>query len=220
MGQLSSIAKRITRWLPKQTENVLEMCEICAEANASAQDVPEETNRTTLQDNKAIVPSGVVTREDRLNYVRSAFMRARQIIARVDSFIDADQYAYVGVGIVTLLFGTVWYFDPGFLTFISLIGLFIITGDYFGQKLLPYILSNDWNEEKEKRYSKFYRNFALLVCRLNCEYKAYKDWQDKRPLSNFVFSVTSLLLLAWITNQISGFCFTYLITIHRHRSHS
>jgi len=199
-----SVAKRITKWLSKQPE---------ARINASTQSIPEETNRVTLEENAVNVPPVVVTRIDRLKYVRSTFMRVRQIIARVDSYIDADQYVYVGVGIVTLLFGMVWYFDPGFLTFISLIGLFITTGDYFVQKLLPDILSNDWNEEKEKRYSKFCRNVAWLIRRLEIEHKAYKDWQDERPVSNFVFSVTSLALLAWVANQISGFCFAYLITI-------
>merc|ERR1712126_40531 len=181
--------------------------------NASTQGVREETNRATLEENEVIVPLDVVTPQDCFDYDRSTFIGVREIIARVDSFIDADQYAYVGVGVVTLLFGIVWYWDPGFLNFISLIGLFITIGDYFGPKLLPYILSNDWNEEKEKRYSKFCRNFAWLVCRLKNDYKAYKNWQDKKPFPNFVCSVTSLVLLAWIANQISGFCLTYLITI-------
>ena len=92
-----------------------------------------------------------------------------------------------GVEIVILLFGTVWYLDPGFLTFISLNGLYIATGDYFGPKLLPYILSNDWSEEKESRYSKFCRNFAWLVCRLKNEYNDYMDWQDKNHLQTLYF---------------------------------
>merc|ERR1712038_244486 len=77
--------------------------------------------------------------EDRLNNVRSAFSGVREIIAKADSIIDADQYAYVGGGILTLIFGTVWYWDPSFL---------------------PFILSNEWNEEKEKKYDEFCRNLS------------------------------------------------------------
>merc|ERR1712020_44760 len=74
--------------------------------------------------------------EDRLNNVRSAFSGVREIIAKADSIVDADQYAYVGGGILTLMFGTVWYWDPSFLTFISFLGFVLTIGDYVVPRLL------------------------------------------------------------------------------------
>ena len=151
--------------------------------------------------------------EDRLNSVRTAFAGAREIIARADSIVDADQYAYVGGGILTLLFGTVWCWDPSFLTFVSFIGFILTIGDYFGPKLLPYILSNDWNEEKEKRYDAFCRNVVRILGNVERAYTWYMEWRSQKPFANFALTVTSLVVLAWIGNRINNFLLAYLISI-------
>ena len=151
--------------------------------------------------------------EDRLNNVRSAFSGVREIIAKADSIIDADQYAYVGGGILTLMFGTVWYWDPSFLTFISFLGFVLTIGDYVVPKLLPYILSNEWNEEKEKKYDEFCRNFVRILGNAERAYTCYMDWRNKRRALNFGLSCISLLVLAWIGNRINNFLLAYLISV-------
>merc|ERR1712156_636394 len=95
--------------------------------------------------------------KDRLTNVRSAFLGVREIIAKAGSILQDERYrelrrntyvrrsTYVGGGIVTSVFGVVWYSDPTFLTLISIIGFLLTIIDCFGPKLLPYILSNNWN---------------------------------------------------------------------------
>merc|ERR1719158_1426605 len=39
------------------------------------------------------------------------------------------------------MFGTVWYWDPSFLTFISFLGFVLTIGDYVVPNLLAYIIS-------------------------------------------------------------------------------
>merc|ERR1712156_746133 len=95
--------------------------------------------------------------KERLTNVRSAFLSVREIIAKAGSILQDERYreirrstyvrgsTYVGGGIVTSIFGVVWYCDPTFLTLISIIGFLLTIIDCFGPKLLPYILSNNWN---------------------------------------------------------------------------
>ena len=153
------------------------------------------------------------TSEERLNSVRSAFSGVREIIARADSIVDADQYAYVGGGALTLLFATVWCWDPSFLTFISFVGFVLTIADYFGPKLLPYLLSNDWNEEKEKRYDAFCKNLVRILGNVERAYTWYMGWRSQKRLVNFAVTVTSLVVLAWIGNRINNFFLAYLISI-------
>jgi len=68
-----------------------------------------------------------------------------------------------GVQIVTLLLGTLWYFDSGFSTFIYLTGLSITLEGYFW----PNSFLTFWamiGAKRKSRYSKFCRNFVWLVC--------------------------------------------------------
>jgi len=151
--------------------------------------------------------------EDRLSNVKSAFTGAREIIVKAESIVDADQYAWAGGSILTLMFGIVWCWDPSFLTFISFIGCVLTLADYFGPKLLPYVMSNEWNEEKEKRYDAFCRNVVRILTRGETAYTRYMDWRGTKPLLNFVATVVSLLILAWIGNRINNFFLAYLISI-------
>ena len=151
--------------------------------------------------------------EDRLSNVKSAFTGAREIIVKADSIVDADQYAYVGGSVLTLVFGIVWCWDPSFLTFISFVGFVLTLGDYFGPKLLPYVMSNDWNEVKEKRYDAFCRNFVRILTNAETAYTRYMEWRSQKPLLNFVVTVASLVVLAWIGNRINNFVLAYLISV-------
>jgi len=151
--------------------------------------------------------------EDRLSNVKSSFTGAREIIVRAESIVDADQYAWVGGSILTLMFGFVWCWDPSFLTFISFIGCVLTLGDYFGPKLLPYVMSNEWNEEKEKRYDAFCRNVVRILTRGEAAYTRYMDWRSTKPLLNFVATAACLTALAWIGNRINNFLLAYLISI-------
>merc|ERR1712156_391512 len=151
--------------------------------------------------------------DNRFNNVRHAFIGAREIIAKADSILDADQYAFVAGGTVTLIFGTVWYWDPSFLTFICFLGSVIVIGDYVVSRLLPYILSNEWNYEKQKRYYKFCINFLRILGNSERAYTWYMDWRNKRKALSFGVTCTGLIVLAWIGNRINNFLLAYLISV-------
>ena len=152
--------------------------------------------------------------EERLNNVKENLLRVRELVVRADSIVDGDQYAIVGGSILTAAFAFVWYWDPSFLTFIAFLGFVATIADYCGPKLLGYMFNtNDWNEDKEKKYHGACENVVRIFNNLENVVVSYKDYRSQKPLLNFGLTVVILVALAWIGNRINNFFLAYLLTI-------
>ena len=152
--------------------------------------------------------------EERLNSVKENLKGLRELIVRAESFVDAEQYALVGGSVLTLAFALVWYWDPSFLTFIAFIGFVTVNADYWGPKILPYILeTNDWNEAKQKQYDTVCNNIVRIINRAEHAISWYKESRIQKPFVTNLITVISLMVLAWIGNRINNFFLTYFLTI-------
>ena len=155
------------------------------------------------------LPSG-----ERLNNVKETLFGARDLIVRADSIVDGDHYAIVGGSVLTAAFALVWYTDPNFLTFISLIGFVLTILDYAGPKVLAYMFNtNDWDEAKEKKYHSACEGIAMVANKLENAWVSYNGYRNQKPGLQFTINVFALLLLAWIGNRINNFFLAYLFTI-------
>ena len=152
--------------------------------------------------------------EDRLNNVKENLAGVREVIVKADTIVDGEYYALVGGSILTFLFGFVWLWDPSFLTFIAFIGFVANLVDYFGPKLLPYILdTNIWTEEKERKYHDACQTLVRFWNKVQNRLSVYMEWKNQKPLLNCVSTVVALMGLAWIGNRINNFLLAYLLTM-------
>ena len=74
-------------------------------------------------------------------------------------------------GSLTTIFLTLWYYDPSFVTLISLIGLTVTLADYIVPRVIPLIAKpENWTGKKEKQleqvgnlsYSLLWSPYSLL----------------------------------------------------------
>ncbi|GJQ86867.1 hypothetical protein Trydic_g19535 [Trypoxylus dichotomus] len=154
--------------------------------------------------------------ETQLNKLKSAIKNWREIILPVSSVLlwEKSWHPCALIGGTTILFMSIWLLDPSLLTAISIIGLTITISDYIVPLLTASMMKGDtWSEKKEKQLDEIcmmllkYYNVVVNRATTFCELRALK------PKLYYSCTIITLMMLAWIGNNINNLFLTYLFIV-------
>ena len=79
--------------------------------------------------------------ETRASRLKNALFDWKEVVLQVNSVLGWDQDWYPGVttGAVTLLYLSVWYWEPTLITFLAFSGLLLSMADWVGPKIIELV---------------------------------------------------------------------------------
>lgn len=101
----------------------------------------------------------------------------------LDLFIwRKEAYPFIIAGAVTSFFMLLFYWQPSVLTALSVLGLLVTVADY----VLPLVSktvssSEDWNSEKEKKFSIFVNRIAYYSVQVWNSQVMLEEWKKEHP---------------------------------------
>jgi len=140
----------------------------------------------------------------------------KQLLVHAKRVVDWEEAFHPGVifGVVSFLFLVIWYVEPTFLSFLSLVALIITVADYLLPLVLPRLLPMDaWSEEEQRRYD------AVCDAIVGAKYESRalffraQEMKAERPRLYLALTSVALLLLAWIGSALGDLTLLYLITL-------
>uniref|UniRef100_A0A673VUF7 RETREG1-3/ARL6IP-like N-terminal reticulon-homology domain-containing protein n=2 Tax=Suricata suricatta TaxID=37032 RepID=A0A673VUF7_SURSU len=116
------------------------------------------------------------------------------------------------VGVVSLVFLTIYYLDPSVLSGVSCFVMFLCLADYLVPILAPRIFgSNKWTTEQQQRFHEICSNLVKTRRRAVGWWKRLFTLKEEKPKMYFMTMIVSLAAVAWVGQQVHNLLLTYLI---------
>ncbi|XP_020774081.1 ADP-ribosylation factor-like protein 6-interacting protein 1 [Boleophthalmus pectinirostris] len=116
------------------------------------------------------------------------------------------------VGATSVIFLLIYYLDPSVLTGLSCSVMLLCLADYLVPTLAPRVFgSNKWTTEQQQRFHEICGNLVKTQRRVVGWGKRLCALKEEKPKVYFASVITSLLVVAWIGQQVHNLFLTYLI---------
>ncbi|MBN3303881.1 AR6P1 protein, partial [Amia calva] len=116
------------------------------------------------------------------------------------------------MGATTLLFLMIYYLDPSVLTGVSCMVMVLCLADYLVPTLAPRIFgSNKWTTEQQQRFHEICGNLVKTQRRVVGWWKRIFALKEEKPKMYFMSVIITLVVVAWIGQQVHNLFLTYLI---------
>ncbi|XP_005908645.2 ADP-ribosylation factor-like protein 6-interacting protein 1 [Bos mutus] len=116
------------------------------------------------------------------------------------------------MGVVSLVFLTIYYLDPSVLSGVSCFVMFLCLADYLVPILAPRIFgSNKWTTEQQQRFHEICSNLVKTRRRAVGWWKRLFTLKEEKPKMYFMTMIISLAAVAWVGQQVHNLLLTYLI---------
>jgi len=140
----------------------------------------------------------------------------KEILVQVKRVVDWEEPFHPAVlfGAVSLLFLVLWYMEPTFLSFVSLLFLVLTVADF----LLPYAVprlfhAEAWNEDLQNRYNVICASIVGFKYESRALFFRLQQAKADRPGLYLALTSIALLLLAWIGSCLGDFTLLYLLAV-------
>ena len=140
----------------------------------------------------------------------------KQLLVHAKRVVDWEEAFHPGVifGVVSALFLIIWYVEPTFLSFLSLVALFITVADYLLPLILPRLLPIDaWNQEDQQRYDAVCEAIVGAKYESRALFFRAQAMKAEKPRLYLALTSVALLLLAWIGSALGDLTLLYLLTL-------
>ncbi|MBN3285843.1 AR6P1 protein, partial [Polyodon spathula] len=116
------------------------------------------------------------------------------------------------MGVVSAVFLMIYYLDPSVLTGVSCAVMLLCLADYLVPTLAPRIFgSNKWTTEQQQRFHEICGNLVKTQRRVVGWWRRIFALKEEKPKVYFMSAIISLLMMAWIGQQVHNLFLTYLI---------
>ncbi|KAL6476559.1 hypothetical protein MHYP_G00150580 [Metynnis hypsauchen] len=137
-----------------------------------------------------------------------------EVILAGDQFLRWEKPWFPGalMGATTVLFMLIYYLDPSVLTGLSCTVMILCLADYLVPILAPRIFgSNKWTTEQQQRFHQICGNLVKTQRRVLGWWKRLFALKEEKPKMYFLSVISSLVVVAWIGQQVHNLFLTYLI---------
>ncbi|KAJ8363887.1 hypothetical protein SKAU_G00127180 [Synaphobranchus kaupii] len=137
-----------------------------------------------------------------------------EVILAVDQVLHWQKpwFPVALIGVTTVLFSMVYFLDPSVLTGVSCCVMFLCLADYLVPILAPRIFSSrKWTTEQQQRFHEICGNMAKTQRRVVGWWKRIFALKEEKPKMYFLSVISSLVVFAWIGQQVHNLFLTYLI---------
>ncbi|XP_077590466.1 ADP-ribosylation factor-like protein 6-interacting protein 1 [Stigmatopora nigra] len=116
------------------------------------------------------------------------------------------------MGATAILFLLIYYLDPSVLTGVSSGVMLLCLADYLVPTFAPRVFgSNKWTTEQQQRFHQICGNLVKTQRRLVGWWYRICTLKEEKPKMYFASVISSLLVVAWIGQQVHNLLLTYLI---------
>ncbi|KAG7459404.1 hypothetical protein MATL_G00210270 [Megalops atlanticus] len=116
------------------------------------------------------------------------------------------------LGATTVLFMLIYYLDPSVLTGVSCSVMILCLADYLVPTLAPRVFgSNKWTTEQQQRFHEICGNLVRSQHSVAGWWKRLFTLKEEKPKMYFLSVISSLVVVAWIGQQVHNLFLTYLI---------
>ena len=140
----------------------------------------------------------------------------KEILVHVKRVVDWEEQFHPAVvfGVVSLLYLLIWYVEPTFLSFVSLVCLVITLADYLLPLALPRLLDVDnWTDDSRTRYGEICASIVGFKYESRALFFRAQQMKADRPRLYLALTSVALLFLAWIGSALGDFTLLYLISL-------
>ncbi|XP_024084730.1 ADP-ribosylation factor-like protein 6-interacting protein 1 [Cimex lectularius] len=148
--------------------------------------------------------------------IKRALDNSREFTLFVNSVLlwRKTAYPWAIFAVISFLFMELAYYDPSFLTMISLVFLFFNLLDYFG----PLVISTIWKQEnwsaaKERELEDICKSLAHCYLSFKHSWNSLMEIKTKKPNLYYPSAFISSCMLAWVGNNVNNFFLTYLLVL-------
>lgn len=138
----------------------------------------------------------------------------REIILPLNNILLWERSWHPGliVGIVTVIFCTIWILEPTLLTMISMCLLVLALVDYL-VPILTSVLCNaqSWTGQKEKKLIEICQNLSVTIVQIQNTWASMAKIRHDRPNVYYSVTIICLVLLAWIGDTVNNLLLLYVI---------
>uniref|UniRef100_A0A8C9S0U4 ADP-ribosylation factor-like 6 interacting protein 1 n=1 Tax=Scleropages formosus TaxID=113540 RepID=A0A8C9S0U4_SCLFO len=116
------------------------------------------------------------------------------------------------VGVTTLFFVLIYYLDPSVLTGLSCTVILLCLADYLVPILAPRVFgSNKWTTEQQQRFHEICGTLVKSRRGVFSWWKRLLTLKEEKPRMYFLSVISTLVVVAWIGQQVHNLLLTYLI---------
>jgi len=137
----------------------------------------------------------------------------REIILPLNSILLWERSWYPGliVGLVTVIFCTVWILEPALLTVISVCLLIFALVDYL-VPILTSVLCNaqSWTGQKEKKLIEVCQNLSAAIMQIEGAWASISKIRHNHPNVYYSVTILSLIFFAWVGNTFNNLLMLYI----------
>ncbi|KAL0117282.1 hypothetical protein PUN28_010259 [Cardiocondyla obscurior] len=159
---------------------------------------------------------GTVDKEKHMKQLKRKMECWREIILPLNSVLLWERSWHPGliVGLVTVIFCTVWILEPALLTMISICLLIFALVDYL-VPILTSVLCNaqSWTGQKEKKLIEICQNLSTTMLQVQGIWASMSKVRQNRPNIYYSTTILFLILFAWIGNTVNNLLLLYIIVI-------
>ncbi|XP_011870536.1 PREDICTED: ADP-ribosylation factor-like protein 6-interacting protein 1 [Vollenhovia emeryi] len=159
---------------------------------------------------------GTVEKEKHMKQLKRKMECWREIILPLNSILLWERSWHPGliVGLVTVIFCTVWILEPALLTMISICLLIFALVDYL-VPIFTSVLCNaqSWTGQKEKKLIEICQNLSATMLQVQGIWASISKIRHDRPNIYYSATILFLILFAWIGNTVNNLLLLYIIVI-------
>ncbi|XP_054614386.1 ADP-ribosylation factor-like protein 6-interacting protein 1 [Dunckerocampus dactyliophorus] len=116
------------------------------------------------------------------------------------------------MGATSVLFLLIYYLDPSVLTGLSSTVMLLCLSDYLVPTLAPRVFgSNKWTTEQQQRFHEICGNLMKMQRRVLGWWRRLCTLKEDKPKMYFASVISSLLVVAWIGQQVHNLFLAYVI---------
>uniref|UniRef100_A0AAY5EWP2 RETREG1-3/ARL6IP-like N-terminal reticulon-homology domain-containing protein n=1 Tax=Electrophorus electricus TaxID=8005 RepID=A0AAY5EWP2_ELEEL len=137
-----------------------------------------------------------------------------EVILAGDQFLRWEKPWFPGalMGITTVVFLLVYYLDPSVLTGLSCTVMILCLADYLVPTLAPRIFgSNKWCVQQQQRFHQICGSLVKTQRRVIGWWRRLFALKEEKPKMYVLSVISSLVVVAWIGQQVHNLFLTYLI---------
>lgn len=155
----------------------------------------------------------VIEKEKHTKQLKRKMECWREIILPLNSILLWERNWHPGliIGLVTMIFFTIWILEPTLLTIISVFLLIFALIDYL-VPILTSVLCNtqSWTGQKEKKLIEICQNLSAIILQMQTLWASISKIRHDRP--NIYYSVTifCLIIFAWIGSTVNNLLLLYI----------
>ncbi|XP_063078592.1 ADP-ribosylation factor-like protein 6-interacting protein 1 [Engraulis encrasicolus] len=138
----------------------------------------------------------------------------REVILAVDQVLRWQKpwFPLAVIGFTTAVFLSLYYLDPSVLTGVSSCVVILSLADY----LVPIIASKIFGSSKckateQQRFHEICISLVKTYNRLLAFCRGFFSFKDRRPKTYFILVIGTLLVMAWVGQQVHNLLLTHLI---------